>query len=635
MPGLCGVFSPAAAGEPAATLAAMTALMTHGEGYTVQTVLRAGLGLAAVDLRPEFSHTAYQADGLIVMCYGYVFFRGDDRRHSAFGDPEVCQRIAALYRRHGRQFPCQLDGKFQVALVDQAQDLVLVVNDRHAAAPLYYAEHSTGLLVAAEAKALLQAGRDPVLDPIGLQEFLLFDYPLNSRTLFAGITHVPNGTVLSHQGGATRLERYWDYTRALGDEAGSSNRQLSKEQVERVEGLLQQAIDRAVNPAMRTLYPLSGGLDSRFVAFYAQRAGAAPVTTVSYGEADSRELRYAARYAKALGVPNLPFPHQPKMFREHGADFAWRTDGMCGIQHSHAVPYLSALCGQYHYQLNGYLGDLVAGSHLDEHPPEISADEQTDRLVHESLSFRAVSPRLYRGYFSTFDWDAIRHDVYAVVTRGRQQIGPKRACQYFFWTQRGCRGVAVIMYGGTTWLEHVYPFLDADYFDFMMALPRALRLNQVLYRALLDRHPEHLRRLPFVAAGTWGDRGALPDVVARAAGRVEKCGKYFIEAASLGRLHWRLSSTQHRYDRWLRRDLRDWKNQLLDAFSRRGLLDAPFLRRVARYQQVGLDRPYLFVYNAMTLELFLQALASRSPNVAGATRRGPPARAIDAGQAAR
>jgi hypothetical protein len=467
--------------------------------------------------------------------------------------------------------------------------------------PLYYYQTAETFYAATEMKAIqLLVGESCHIDHVAMQEFLLFEYPLRDRTFFQEIRHLPFAHVLSRQEGTTRLERYWDIS------INPSRQDLSLEDAaEQADALLSRSMRRGMNPALRSIYPLSGGLDSRFICLYALRHSR-DVPTITYGSRGSNEIKYATAFAQAMGLANQQFNHDPQEFAIRGPRFVWRTDGMCGIQNAHAEGYLHTIAGQYDLRFTGCLGDLVAGNHMHPHPADATPQQHAELLLEGYGGFRKISPFLRQQIERVFDWDAIRHDLWLAACDGLRNNSSDNLHEYFLYSDKGPRNTILLEYGTNTWLENYHPFMDYDYFDFMLSVNPQLRRKQLLYRYLLAaKHPPQAST-PFSSSGGLRyNAGSVAKLKAKAR-TYERHWKYGIELASLGKLHWRMSSYQHTYDRWLRSELRVWKERYVASAMTRGWMSAPFVERVMQLQQLGIDHQYIFLYNLITLELFGQ-----------------------------
>ena len=186
------------------------------------------------------------------------------RTHS---DTEV---IVHAYEAWGDAAFARFNGQFAIALWDAKAGRLTLARDRVGVRPLYHCEHAGRLYFASEVKAMFAA--DPTIrrafDPIGLDQTFTFWSVVAPRTVFAGVSEVPPGHVLTVDVGAgagasgeRRPRPYWQasYDKTF---SGSVN-----DAVDAVRAALERATALRI---LRADVPvgsyLSGGLDSSLVA---------------------------------------------------------------------------------------------------------------------------------------------------------------------------------------------------------------------------------------------------------------------------------------------------------------------------------------------------------------------------------
>src|SRR5437660_8478760 len=95
----------------------------------------------------------------------------------------------------GYEFLEKLNGWFSGVLLDLREQKFILFNDRYGVNRLYYREDARGFYFSSEAKALLKIL--PATRQLNLQSFgelLSCEAVLQNRTLFSGISLLPNGS---------------------------------------------------------------------------------------------------------------------------------------------------------------------------------------------------------------------------------------------------------------------------------------------------------------------------------------------------------------------------------------------------------------------------------------------------------
>jgi len=231
-----------------------------------------GLGhrrLAVID--PEHGkQPMLTKDGMLAVVfngaiYNYLELRREliSKGHSihSYSDTEV---LLYAYREWGEACIERFIGMFSFAIWDSAKSRLFCARDRLGIKPFYYAFDGKTLVCASEIKAILASGLvKPRANTEGLQDYLTFQFCLNEKTLFDGISKLEPGhsmTVqLNSDGIKLHVRKYWDVEYDIDtqhDEAWFIDN-------------LASLIDDSVRMHLRSDVPLgahlSGGLDSSAV----------------------------------------------------------------------------------------------------------------------------------------------------------------------------------------------------------------------------------------------------------------------------------------------------------------------------------------------------------------------------------
>ncbi|MBI3087403.1 MAG: asparagine synthase (glutamine-hydrolyzing) [Candidatus Omnitrophica bacterium] len=280
---------------------------------------------------------------------GYPF-----RTHS---DTEV---ILQAYAAFGSACVARLRGMFALALWDGPRRRLVLARDRAGKKPLVYAQRGDRIAFASELQALLQDPEVPAeLDPSALHHYLTLLCIPAPWTAFTGIRKLPPGHLAIVEGGALRLERYWQPDPAVKRQA--TEREAARELRERLEESVRL---RLISDVPVGAF-LSGGLDSSIVVATMASVSPEPVQTFSIGFAESsfNELpfarrvaaRYRTRHTEFLVTPDAAAV-MPRLIRHYGEPFA----------DSSAVPtYYVAECARQFVKvvLSGDGGDELFGGY--------------------------------------------------------------------------------------------------------------------------------------------------------------------------------------------------------------------------------------------------------------------------------
>jgi len=278
--GIAGIIALEAAGRSPAPgptiqeLRAMAGALRHRgpDEFGIYRDKHAGLAharLSIIDLASGQQPMCNEDESLWVVFNGEIFnyleLRPDlEALGHTFRTNSDTEVIVHAYEAWGDDAFARFNGQYAIALWDTKRKRLTLARDRVGVRPLYYAEHAGRITFASEVKAMFAA--DPTLprafDPVGLDQTFTFWSVVAPQTVFAGISELEPGHVLTvDRNGARQKRAFWTprYTRAFKGSLGEAEEAVGA------------ALERAT--ALRILRAdvpvgsyLSGGLDSSLVA---------------------------------------------------------------------------------------------------------------------------------------------------------------------------------------------------------------------------------------------------------------------------------------------------------------------------------------------------------------------------------
>ncbi len=222
-----------------------------------------------------------------LLAHGHVF--------KTRSDTEV---IVHAWEQWGEACLDRFRGMFTFLLWDRRQDLLFAARDRLGKKPLYYALLADGHVVfASELKALLvHPDLDRRIDVRAIEEFFAYGYVPDPRTIYAGISRLESGCMLTlprGERGALQPRRYWNPSFA-------PDRRIDAAEAEaRLVTELKEAVRLRLISEVPLGAFLSGGVDSSAVVAMMAELNDRPVETFSIGfkQRDFDESAHAAAVA--------------------------------------------------------------------------------------------------------------------------------------------------------------------------------------------------------------------------------------------------------------------------------------------------------------------------------------------------
>lgn len=227
------------------------------------------------------------------MIYNYLELRREllDAGH-AFRTRSDTEVLVHGYEEWGIDLLERLNGMFAFAIWDGHR--LFAARDRMGEKPLYYTRHEGALYFASEIKSLLtQVPAGPSIP----EDFLVFENTLCDDTLFDGVKQLPPAHFLLVRDGELTIHRYWAPPDRVDE--GLSEASCIRE----LRDLVVDAVQLRLQGDVPVGLYLSGGLDSALIACIAKPS----VVFTSYydypGKFDEREP--ARRVAEHIGAEQV------------------------------------------------------------------------------------------------------------------------------------------------------------------------------------------------------------------------------------------------------------------------------------------------------------------------------------------
>jgi len=301
--------------------------------------------LSIVDLSPNGHQPMHSATGRWVVSFnGEIYnFQALRRELEARGhqfrghcDTEV---LLAAVEEWGLEAALErFNGMYAFALWDRRDRVLHLVRDRPGEKPLYYGWLGNVLVFASELKGLRAYDTfDPEIDRDAVTLFLRLGYIPAPFSVYRHVKKLPPGTVLSVS--ATSLGRqaapvpYWSARDVVEQAKAAPFRGTPEEAIDQADALLRDAVRIRMEADVPLGAFLSGGIDSSTVVALMQAEASRPVKTFTIGFLESRfdEARFAAKVARHLGTEHTELyvtpseartviPRLPTLYDEPFAD---------------------------------------------------------------------------------------------------------------------------------------------------------------------------------------------------------------------------------------------------------------------------------------------------------------------------
>ncbi|RIK44327.1 MAG: hypothetical protein DCC58_08430 [Chloroflexi bacterium] len=492
----------------------------------------------------------------------------------------------AVVARDGATGLTRLDGAFVVVVWDALSGELVIVNDRFGLYPHYYA-HSNGVFVVApELKGLLAIPTIPKqIDLTAIAEFTRFQQLLGERTWFSNIRLLPPASVVRYHSHSDRLEltRYWDWGAIETDPHITT-----PEAIEEVIRLFDRAIRARVAVTDRVGVYLSGGMDSRTILAYVSNER--PVTAITFGQANCRDVLLAREVARIAGVRHEWFPfHNGRWVLDNLPLHLTLTEGMHSFIHQHGVSTLGRARDWIDVNLSGWEGGTIMSGSM--------SDYERDPWFRAAPDEATFVARMYDAFCREFSWPGLSHEqayslfhgggnpalydlafesLQAELAQTRAYTSDRRA-DYIYLHQHTRRADGNQIVFGRAAFEVRTPYFDQDLVSFLYSLPAHVRHQWTLHRALLTRRNGRLALVPYDYYDAAPHERRMLAFAQTKARRARRRLRSFLDA------RYQPAATLYAdYEHYLRTDLRAWvESVLFDARAQeRGFFDPATVREL-------------------------------------------------------
>ena len=507
---ICGVVNATmSAREVEERLRSMVGVMKHDPRSPEEYLCFENGGMALIG-NPSFAEkrSAYNEErgSRLALCGRVVGLKGDgspphEDHASRKGGVEWLLRT---FEGRGEEILEELNGEFAFAHHDPATGSLTVVNDRYGVVPLYYCCKDGAFLFASEVKAILRVLGPQEFDWGSFADFFYLTQMTGRRTLFKDIRASDSAQVLTYRDGELAESRYYDFAEAPV---------LSPAEVstEKAASLFVEAVRRRTEEDVPNTVMLSGGFDSRLILGALCKLKIIPQLVVleharGGGGTDGR---FAALMADRLGLESDFRPTREDYFSSQDClETFYIQDGMYPSYESFSMEIYSEIGSSLGLVWDGLALDVALGSSRQKE----SGTRNNEKNLRQFAGGRGRQVGIPSRRYSSFLLRLIlspRHFRLAnegFMQRLRDELAriPESENQFanFILKHRIRRRTATLPHQlFAARVESVTPALDADFLDYVLAIPQSLKHNHRFYIDMIKKHFPVLSEVPVNSGG--------------------------------------------------------------------------------------------------------------------------------------
>ena len=494
MPGITGIIGSRAG---VASLRNMCDKLYHypyiTEEYCVQELSLARIHCGHVNRQPQpvFSADKRYVCVMIGEIFGIEGLPDERINHEA-------QLLLDRFVLDGVSLLAKINGQYSACIYDSLEKTAWLISDRYGSRPVYYSIVGDSLYFAPEIKALMATEMNKVINYTAFSDMFHFGHLFGNKTMFESVEQLPAASVLIFKQGHARIDSYWDYP--FDEDSYSEEKQPAakyQEQLEHLKIVMKNAVERQIRKNRdKLLIPLSGGLDSRFVAALTRELCGESILSFTMGSSISEEQRYGAQIANMLDFTHRAFDTQPDDVWEAASFFSYLSDGMSPILY--CTPFFRP-CLNYHHS-----SEIVLVPHECE---SLFGNTLIRKYIRElrKKPERERADAILTNFYNLINEDCLQmvfeKNFYTNYIREHWKITPKKYidryrnplhCHFMMLHQEhGRRGIMSVNLRFNLNFDIRMPSYDNDLIDLAFHIPLPFKINQNIYRfAFAEMFPE-------------------------------------------------------------------------------------------------------------------------------------------------
>lgn len=522
---ICGIVAPRLPPyEISSFIAHMVETMRHEPWHRVDLWTDTGIGLGHTSIgavNPAPQPVQLPGDFRRIVTAGKLIGRESLERELTpdatrpFTGEEDPAFILRLCQQCGFRRLSELNGIFVFSIWDPSTKTLCLVSDRHGMRPLYYYHDAKNdvFCFASEIKAIACLPFVPrKVNWTAWNVFLRLGFLTGEMTFFEHVHRAPAASVLTVSQDGLKSQRYWDY-----DQIPVRDTFDEQEDVDRLVALFRQSMKRCHVPGRPIVAMLSGGLDSRGIVadLCRQQHPFACYTTRKFApeDADEKIARILAqRLGIELGFVELPDDILTTVEARKNRLLDYESD-----EHAWLLPLMDQLPTGGAISFDGIGQDLFCDEPLHAHRNKVFQD-----LYNFNLHKRFISEWLCeKNYFLLKNrFGQLPHDMPFFDRNIRDHFTEDAFMDVVaqsFWRYQGHphayifahlltrtrREVALASFQlALNRVETFCPYLENDYFEFLMSCPTSARAGENLRTLILHRGYPTVAQLPSTAVAS-------------------------------------------------------------------------------------------------------------------------------------
>ncbi len=476
---ICGVIGQSCSKEYLDELASP---MESFRNFQKEYLIGDGFGICRLYLKNEASEIAENRDFAVVFSGYLLNFKKKEN---------YAQEIFKLFSKGKTAFIKDLNGVFNIIIVEKKNKKFYLINDRYGVNSLYYSDNQKTLTFASEVKAVI--GNKDIFREIDWEawrDYFSFRYILGNKTFFKKIKSLQNATILSYEKGRLSFSQYWDYSNIK-----TNTRKNFRELIEEGGFLVKKAVISSSKDVKNPISFLSGGYDSRCLASALSKYTNLKYETFTTEHPSGKDDPVLAKaVSQKLSIKNTFIKHPKNLYQKYFLKKFYLTDGMAQ-EHLWALPMSEFLQNKQGVVFDGLAGDLfLKGLFLDKLNLKITDSPFKLSLV--LLDQYGYSPFWIKKFFKKPVAESLGNFREALENELKSLNGNSNIITLFFAKNRTRNALSLMSNNILGNLDKRYPFLDNGLVEFGLSVSPKVKIEEHLYVEILKKSFPEVMKIP-------------------------------------------------------------------------------------------------------------------------------------------